>query len=392
MKQDDLLLKEAYRSFEKKLYAESAVLLDRMVSSGIRDTYPVLLHAACCLLAGRFADADGSMRRLEHIDPAYPPLLQLRTFLYFKGAPDLKSAVTFSLEALAKNPGDVALRRMVSRLRNVRDFARFQRESRLLDFVSVPSPSMARFSAALAKRNPFRAGKGRRLLPRTYRIAAYAAAGVIAAAVAVAFLAVYVMPSLRPGSLSREAGDTVDQVTIDGSGFNLIEKITTTRNREFYQSGEMVLRDFNTAKKMIREGRYNGAIRILNRIATSNAVYPVRERADFLRKFVINIEDRDWEDIAFREVRESPHLYIGTAVKWKGRIANLRKREGGVVFNLMVNSRNAGEFDGVVDVYSGRDYAGLQGGDTIIVKAVILHSIGEEKRLYLSAREIETPR
>ncbi|HON77521.1 MAG TPA: hypothetical protein PK544_03445, partial [Spirochaetota bacterium] len=183
--------------------------------------------------------------------------------------------------------------------------------------------------------------------------------------------------------------ETIDQITVDGSGFSLIEKIVKRRTPEFYYSSDVLLRDFRRAKLLIKAGRYNDALSILNRITHSNANHSVRERSEFLKRFIINIDEREWQKIDYNDIKKKPYLYTGYSVEWTGKTANVIRRDGKLIFNLLVDYRSDNVFSGIVDIYSEHNYKWMKNGEDISIRAVIVSTVGSEQRLYLSAKDIE---
>ncbi len=393
MKQDTLVIKEAFNAFREKRYYDAALLLEKQSAPGSREPYPVFLMAVSYLLSDRFREAEESMRRIDHIDPLYPPYVQLKSFLNLKAAPDMQSAMAGYIDVLAKNPNDRQIRKSISLLRRARNFQAFQRDARLADFVDIPS-----WKKGTAKRRPAPLGSrsyrpGVRIRIRHKKAVVFLLFVIVAFSLTAAAFYLFNNRHLfsRTGPLSPDSDEwkKIEQVTIDVSGFSLIEKINKSKTPEFYYSNDTLAGDFNRAKLLVKAGKYNDSLLLLNRIYHSNATFSVKERVELLRKFVMGIEDREYGGIAYSDVKTKPYLYLGTSVKWNGRVANAKRREGKLIFNFLVGYRTGDVFEGIVDVYSDYDYEKIGNGDTISLKAVITQTIGGDNRLYLSAREIQ---
>jgi len=389
------VLLDAYRSYRAGRYADAAVLLENLASSGARDPYPLLLLSLAHLQLGRFARSDEILKKIAAVDQHYRPYNQLRAYLYMKGAPDFESALSLYVDLIGKYPGDRTLARAQRVLRKARDFERFQREAKLDDFVQVPRPprgSLFGFTERSGRTAPVSAPARRREFRISRRLKRKLAISVALAA-AIAGAAALFMARGSIGDYFRERAaapsgmETVDQVTLDGSGFDLVEKISRTRRPEFYYSGTALRDDFLNSKQLIRGGRYNDALLLINKILSSNANMPVKERASFLRRFIVNIEDREWADIPLKSITERPHLYGGVSVLWRGRVANLKKRQGAIVFNLLVDYRSEDVFAGVADVFLEAADDTLKNGDMVEMKAVFMDMIAGGNP-YLRAREI----
>jgi tetratricopeptide (TPR) repeat protein len=353
----------------------------------------VFLLAVSYLLSDRFREAEESMRRMDHIDPLYPPYVQLKSFLNLKAAPDMQSAMAGYIDVLAKNPNDRQIRKSISLLRRARNFQAFQRDARLADFVDIPS-----WKKGTAKRRPAPVGSrayrpGAKIRIRHKKAAVFILVVIVAFSLTAAAFYLFNNRHLlsRTGPVTPDGDEwkKIEQVTIDVSGFSLIEKINKSKTPEFYYSNDTLAADFNRAKLLVKAGKYNDSLLLLNRIYHSNATFSVKERVELLRKFVMGIEDREYGGIAYSDVKAKPYLYLGTSVKWNGRVANAKRREGKLIFNFLVGYRAGDVFEGIVDVYSDCDYEKIGNGDTVSLKAVITQTIGGDNRLYLSAREIQ---
>jgi len=179
-----------------------------------------------------------------------------------------------------------------------------------------------------------------------------------------------------------------EMIILERERNDLINKIKKERTAVFYYSNEEVFQDFNSAKVLIKKEKYNDALVLINKILNSNSTFIVKEKTDFLKKYILNIEDREYSNISFREVLKNPYLYQGFIVKWKGRIANLKKRNGKSTFTFLTEYKKDDIFTGVADVYADREFADIKNGDIIEMKAFFNSTLGNENRIYLIAKEI----
>jgi hypothetical protein len=157
---------------------------------------------------------------------------------------------------------------------------------------------------------------------------------------------------------------------------------------EHYVSTAKLEEDFNKSKKLIKTGKYNEALLLLNRINASNVNYDVKEKTNFLIKFVTGIEDRVFDNIPYERLKKKSHLYRGAAIIWKGRIANFKKRERGAIFTLLVDYKNNDQFKGTAEIYSELKENKLKNGDMVEVRGIFISSIGKDGSIHLSARGI----
>ena len=130
---------------------------------------------------------------------------------------------------------------------------------------------------------------------------------------------------------------------------------------------------------------------LINKISASNANFTVKEKADFLRKFILDVDGREASGVSYGDVAKRPYLYRGMIVQWRGKTANLRRKEGKMYFNLLIEYRDNGVFSGIVDAYSQKDYEKLTNGDIVDVRAIFVNTIGGDDRVYLVVQNITVP-
>lgn len=391
---NNLLLKDATNAFKKGRYEETSVLLEKYCDSNIRDPFPLLLLSISYLQTNKLISSQTALKKMMQIDPDYSPGIQLQAYLYMKAAPDLKSAMSYYVELLGRYSKDRGIRRGISVLRKTVNFSDFQRNAKLFDFVNIPRFPRTFSFTVKSKKTLTRTRYNRKIYIRRNKHLVIALIVLFSSGIVIAGIFVFennfsfLREYFQSVHIDSDIAKTVDQITVDGSGYTLIETIAKRRTPEFYYSSDVLLNEFRQSKFLIKAGKYNEALLILNRISNSNANHSVRERADFLKNFIINIDDREWLKINFSTVKEKPYHYTGFSIEWTGKTANIKKHEGKVIFNLLVDYRKNNEFSGIVDVYAGYDLPWLKNGDEVIIKAVIMSVVGNDQRLYLSAKEI----
>ncbi len=385
---------EAYKAYRKGRFLEVLALLDSPPLSSTRDPYSILLCAMACLQLNKFAKVEELMSKAGSIAPQYPLYNQLKAFLYLKAAPDFESALLFYGELLAKIPSDRILAKSLARLRRVKNFEEFQRNAKIDDFVVLTKPHrklFARFSSSKAMKmsqksqTPFEKNIFSKRIKRFFFI--------IAALIFIVVITFFSSRSTHMQCSKTEIAfhsrfDEIEQVTLDGSGFDLIERITKKKQPEYYYNSETLQEDFRASNQLIKSGRLNEALKKINKIIHSNANMSVRERASFLKRFIIAIEDRRWEEISYSEIMKNPHLYGGYSLQWKGKTANVKKRQSAIVFNLLIDYRATDQFTGMAEVYCEQCGDAIKNGDMIIVKGLFMDVITAGTP-YLKGREIE---
>jgi hypothetical protein len=379
-----VLIKEAYKSFRKKRYRDSILLLEGVIESGVRDPYPYVLFALSLLLTNQFSRADSVLKRLRMIDPEYRPYIHLELFLFLKSAATLEGVLSRYVNVLNRFPDDRYVTKMLKHLRNVRDFSDFQRKARLQDFVYLPRPRKSDLTAR-SEDTVTRGKASARLII------------ILIGALSVIVLVLLILYTNRRTLYMHLTGDRradtkrvrdIDRITIGPSRYDLFTKINRKKTDIFYFSNESIEKDFSDAKHLIKGEEYNNALLLLNKLNNSNVNLMVKERVEFLIRFILDVDERQFEPIPFDKVVKTPFLYKGFAIRWTGKVVNLRRKDDKFFFNLLVGYRDADIFSGITDVYSEEHLTKIENGDVVEIKAILINIIGSERRLYLVAKEI----
>lgn len=388
MNKTNPLLKEAYRLARSKRHDDAVLILERVAAASHADPYALFLLAVEYLQSGAIGRVEPVMRRLRSIDQHYPPLVRLELFLHLKSAENAPSALSRYIDAMQRLPGDRRIARAIASIRRAGDFSSFQRNARLLDYVPIERPG----SRPQRGRVDFDRLRRPRLSSRMAIFAAFAVG--LSVIVLLVFLFRNEMIGLFDRRVERNTGGSaaIDMVTLDGSRHDLIDKIRRETSRVFYYSNEEVVADFNNARSLLKRERHNEALLLINKILNSNAGFSVKERAEFLRKYTLTAEDRTYDSIAFEDASRHLYLYRGFAVEWNGRAANVKRRDGKLLFNLLTGHGGADTFSGIADVYSEKDEPALSNGDAVLVRALFVDNPGGETRPYLMAREVRVVR
>jgi hypothetical protein len=381
-----LLLKDAYKSFSKNRYSETIVLLEKLLTHRPQKPYPYFLLCVSYLLCDKFNNAEILLKKLKSIDPDYPPLNHLESFLLLKSASNIHSALTVYIDKLDHFPGDKYFKNVINKLKKIKNFSNFQKNAKLKYFVQIPKPKMklsdfsqSNYERPVKDKTNYNAGKYRR---GHGRLKIFLASISILIISAVVFIYLNYFNSGKVIYKNINSGQ-IDSISIDILQYDLVDKILTAKPPVFYYSNEEVINDFNRAKYLIKNEKYNDALLLVNKISSSNANFRVKEKNDFLRKFIADVDHKDYSDIPVDKVFQTPYLYRGAFIKWKGKITNLRKKENNMSFNLLIDYKKDDKFSGVIDVYSGREYGSIKNGDIAVIEGVIVNTIGTSNRLYV---------
>lgn len=369
---------QAYRAYKNGRFLETAALLDTPSIASSRDPYIMVLCSMAYLQLNKFTKADELLSKVESFASSYPLLNQLKAFLYLKAAPDFESAISYYGELLAKYPNDKTLARSLRRLRKVRNFTEFQRNAKIDNFVKLEKPikSCTREFQPIIKNNT-RINISESLFQKRllYKGVLFVAVVAMISGIAILLWKYHSFFVHRTNEEKLSQYKEIDQVTLDSSGFDLIERISKKKQPELYLSSKMIIEDFTSAKWLIKKQRYNEALKKINKIIHSNANMSVKERASFLKRFILAIDERQWEEIPYSEIMQKPYLYGGYSIMWKGKIANLRKKGNTSAFNLLVDYRTEAQFSGIAEIFCENCSNELKNGDLVVVKGIFFDII-----------------
>ena len=372
-------IRESYNSIKNGRYQEASVILERVVNTTVDDEYPLFLLAVSYVFTDRYQELENIFKRIRMVNADYLPYLLLQTFLHLKSSTGFEEGLSIYLELLERFPDETDVLITVARLREVDDFSLFQKEAKLFDFVVVPSPPKSKKikneSSVRSKNAIFK-----------FLIVLLT---IIGLTIGSGLFYKYIWKNLYTQNKKKLVDiPEIENISIAGSNYQLINRINKKAVDVYYYSASKLISDFSLAKRKIKEGDHNGSLSILNKIYNSNAGFAVKQKTDFLVKFIIDIEERKYTNLNYSEMFKSPDLYRGYSIKWKGKVSNLTKKNEKSFFTLLVNYESGEKFSGIADIFSNISTE-IKSGDIIELKGILLTTIGKEKKPYISAREIE---
>ena len=392
------LIKDAYTSLNKRKFTDSILILEGILSSGVGDIYILFLLSVAYLYSNQFAKAGKFIAKIKEIDPGYLPVIQLDAFLRLKSSISYKEAMEIYLALVSKYPADPHLHRGRKLVRNAEDFQDLQRVAKLSDFVNIPRPPKRLKKSPDPKVYVGKLKKHKIKINRKKSVK-FSLILKIVSITAIVILVVlsgwYIYNSgifqdfLKKSGKSRPDFITVDMVTVSGTDYDLIKSINKKEVSHYYTSVHKMTDDFNRARRLIKNEKYNDAVLLLNRIYNSNVNFVVKEKVEFLLKFLINLDDRNFEAIEFKKVNKKKYLYRGYSIKWKGRVDSLKEKGGNQTFRLQVDYISKDRFSGEADVYSDHIIKGLARDSMVVVDGVFVSILGEKKRIYLVADKVQ---
>jgi tetratricopeptide (TPR) repeat protein len=389
------LIRDAYRSLNKKRFQEAILTLEKALSSGTGDIYVLLLLAVAYLYTDQFGKLARFITKMKDMNPSYIPLIQLDAFLKLKSAAGQSEALKLYIDLIARYPADPHIHRGRNLISSAGDFPDFQKNARLQDFVYIPRPP--RKLKILEQKTSYVGTLGRRGIRIKKGIRVWwwiLLIVIIFAAAALASVGVWFFISSGYFGMGqhrvknpRADYSSIEMLSLGGSEYDLIKNIKKDRVFVYYQSVRDMTEDFNRARRLIKTERYNEALFVLNGLYNSNVNFVVKEKVDFLIKFVIDLEDRDFEEIPVAAVNKNKYRYRGYAIRWTGRIDRARERDESHILTIRLDSAGD-EPSGDADVYSGKIIPGLSKDTRVLLDGVIVDFIGKDRRAYIVSRNL----
>jgi tetratricopeptide (TPR) repeat protein len=390
------LVRDAYQSLNKKRFQEAILTLEKALASGAGDIYVLLLLAVAYLYTDQFGKLARFITKMNEMNPSYMPLIQLDAFLKLKSAAGQSEALKLYIDLTARYPADPHIHRGRNLIGSATDFSGFQKNAHLQDFVSIPRPSKklkkpAQKTSYVGKlgRRGIRIEKGIRGRRWIIMIVVLFAVAALASLSAWFFMGRgYFGKGEHRVKNPRADYSGVDMLSLAGTEYDLVKNIKRERVAVYYQSVRDMTDDFNRARKLIKAEKYNDALYIMNGLYNSNVNFVVKEKVDFLIKFVIDLEDRDFEEVPVALVNGNKHRYRGYAVRWKGRIERAREREESQILTIRLDSAGD-EAPCDADVYSRKIIPGLKKDSRVLLEGVIFDFIGKDRRAYIVSRSLK---
>lgn len=101
----------------------------------------------------------------------------------------------------------------------------------------------------------------------------------------------------------------------------------TYKNVIIYNSEKEIEKDFLQLKKAIIKKQYNISLMLINKIQNSNAKLLTKQKAELFREFLVEPSfDDNFYNPEFNEVIQTPFLYKGLFIKWKGIVNKIDKK------------------------------------------------------------------
>ena len=389
-------LHEAYKYFKRKNYTGAVIILEQAKDSLRNDHYGLFLHAVSLLYSNDFLSAGSVIEAIQRINPSYIPFIQLKAFLALKSSTDREEALANYISALEKNPSDKLLRKGLHLIETSADFSKFQREIKISDLVHIPKPKgkIRYLKAYKYSREDLREDLRHRTSRFSYNKLIYVLLMflIVSIIALVIFKLGFKFADLKfinkKDEISLSAGslNTIDMTELRGSGFGLINKINKEKTPEFYPSEDALLRDFNEAKQLMKKGDFNKAALILNKISNSNASFSAKEKSEFLIRFIIDSDERVYDNIDMKQIAEKPYLFRGCSLRLSGKAANVKENKDAIAFSVMIDY-DGKSVKGICEIY---DYSksAINNGDTVEVKGIFILNIGKEGVPYILAEKI----
>lgn len=313
-------LKEAYRHYKSRRFAELIRLLEPQVFLYRDNTEFYYLLGMSCLFTGDAGGAHSYLSRCLQLDPEDTKSMLGLAAAHLKRR-ETQNALRLWLEVLDSEPGNRKAKRGLDFIRGAEDEEEIVTKldrGELNKLVQTPG---------------FR-------LPG---IVVWSLAGV---ALVVAGL-IFGPPLYQTVTANLEAQrDGAEVVELDQSGDNLLDY--SGQFRVVLNEGELEM-TMNQIQSYFNDYRDNMVMREINRVLNSNAAASVKQKALLLTDYLRTPTFTNFSDnFSYVEVSEQPWLYDGCYVRWRGRVSNLNVSESEITFDFLVGYEDQRVLEGVV--------------------------------------------
>ncbi|MGL4370430.1 MAG: hypothetical protein ACRCUT_12285, partial [Spirochaetota bacterium] len=309
--------KKLHDALKHGRFREASLLADTIVPQSA-DVQLLVLASMSYFAADRFAESDEFLRRAKRDDDSYCAVYEFESFIKLKSASSRDEAAVAYITLCDRFPRERRYEKILKKIRSSDDFALFQKRSSLADLVR-PADLKIKTNSRQRRRYGY-SGAFR------YFVLTAAVSAASAAIISGAYFGIRYFPD-KAVSGGKNRG-FLDTVSLDNSSYPLIDRISGEKKAYFYYDENQLREEFDAAKKLLKEEKFNESRMVINRIALSNANIAVKEKAAFLVKFFPPDERISPMNLPVSELLSHRALYDGVVMACEGRAANVEKRDG----------------------------------------------------------------
>lgn len=350
------ILERAKRAFYRRRYADVITLLEPNVIQ-YRDSFQFYYFLGmACLHTGDAGGASSYFQRARQIKMRDPDLLVAQAALFLRRG-ETHQAVEYYLEALEYAPGHRLAKRSLDFIRKKGDpetISAFVETGKITQFYPKLSPKVPGYAYVLG--TVFLAFLVPAVLfgPEMVRDAETQA------------------ERADLSSLVLDSSDRADSVALEGS----FRYILTERE---------IIASYTDAQRFFQNYRDNAAQVEINRILSSNASLPIKQKARLLMTYLAEPGfDSIKDNYPYQTVLDDPSLYLDCWVVWKGMATNLASTANTLDFDLLVGYDTRSKLEGIVPVHFDT-FIEVDTGKPLEVLAKITESDG---KLALGGRSV----
>lgn len=162
--------------------------------------------------------------------------------------------------------------------------------------------------------------------------------GLFATGLAVLFYQVFLSQKIfftkKPVSQEKNISKEIQNLQI-GEWANVLSKGKDSEYK--YTNREQLVKDFDDAKKIIREGKVNHARYLLQRILLSNADFKSKEKSRIFLGFIPDVSYQDFSDpVGLDDISKEPLFYANSVVLLEGKILKEQDVDNGKILSALV--------------------------------------------------------
>ena len=316
------VLKKAYALFQKKRFAQVISLLEPQVFLFRENTRFYYMLGVSCLYADDTGGAYSYLKRAHQLDSDDIRVMHALAAVHLKRR-EPEDSLRLWLSILDREPKNrIAQRGLDLIKRNIEP-------GMLVEAIEVGRVK------ALYPKPPFRIPRW--VLP--------AAAALFVIVPAILFVAPIVEKRIHPPASERTGASVLK---IDPSDKNLVEYSGSFR---FMLTPAQIAAAFVQIEKSFNTYHDNLAMMEANRILQSNASAVLKQKASLIRSYLRKPDFVTFADnFTYQQVTETPDLYAGCYVKWKGKVSNLHVGATAITFEFLVGYQDEKVLEGTVPV------------------------------------------
>jgi hypothetical protein len=341
----------------------------------------IFLHAYASVSSGDLGASLSSLERLKQRFPEYVPGRELAAFMRFKSAPERNQAIAPYIELSTDGVRARHLKKLIKNIRSVYDFQAFQKSLNLADALPLDEINIEDEADSNPQNAFISVKKKKRRLRIQFKIIVL---GLFALSLITVLLYIFLYTDIVSSILNKTSQNLspVDRADISRERYPVVD--VKIKNAPYlYKDESTLLKDYEKARQLIKDGQGEDALLIINYIRNSNAQLAVRDRAAFLASYVAGMDNRIAKRTEISSITEKPILWQGVLVTIRGTVVSLEKKGGGTQMVLL--GKETADRQNLVNLFYNGDL-NFQTAERVEVTGIFTQILGKEMRPYIEIK------